>query len=490
MKIKKFFWGILIVLLIGTVVFLGSRFFAADKYLCALPAQPKALVSIDMFRLAEESGMNMEEARKLLLKERDMASWGIDWSKRLFAFISSKEYLGMLASVRSESDLEETFLQLQEKQVCGDIEERQGYRWTVLQDHWLVGFDDHAMLIMGPELSKDMNVLRQEMLKCFRQNEKESGKSSSLYTALMSRESGLSFISQLDILPFLSYNDTFKMGLPGHATLSDIYLKADMQLKPQALVVHAEVSSENPEINKYYEQITPIAGSMKGSFMHDVPTDALAWGSMNIDGEMLLEQLRKSSVVRTLLIGLNMGIDADMIIRSIQGDMAVTVCSLDEEADSSFVLAAQLKNKDFLNEVDYWKESALKQGRMKIRDLGNDRFYLTTENLHTYLGVEENILYLTPSEAMSRGSSQKKTDTLKEWEDEIASSRYFFWVNLYRLMQQPALKTMLGREPEHSYWLKKIQLFDELVIRSSDVYHVSLELNAPKGENIIKELLQ
>ena len=171
---KKWIWGAAVVLVLALSLGL-YRFFTADDYRRTLPSRPLALAAVDWVRLSEENDMGMQDWKKLLPEGLEPGQTGIDWSKKMYAFVSSKEYVGLLAAVSDEADLRRLLDEAAKKGRCTPVEDYRGYSWTVWDGSWMVGFGDGALLMMGPGLKADMDALRYDMLACFRQKDAESG---------------------------------------------------------------------------------------------------------------------------------------------------------------------------------------------------------------------------------------------------------------------------------------------------------------------------
>ena len=180
------------------------RFFTADDYRRVLPSRPLALAAVDWVRLSEENDMGMQDWKKLLPEGLEPGQTGIDWSKKMYAFVSSKEYVGLLAAVCDEADLRRLLDEAAKKGRCTPVEDYRGYSWTVWDGSWMVGFGDGALLMMGPGLKADMDALRYDMLACFRQKEAESGMSSPLFAELDRKDASFRVVSRLDVLPNFS----------------------------------------------------------------------------------------------------------------------------------------------------------------------------------------------------------------------------------------------------------------------------------------------
>ena len=175
---------------------------------------------------------------------------GIDWSKKTYLFVSAKDYVGLLAPVSDAEKLAAWFDEAAADGKCNAPEMRNGRRWTVWGGSWMVGFDDRALLAIGPGLAAEMDVLRQEVTACLRQEKDESGMVSSLFADVDGEDSACRLAAQLDVLSAL-YGEDFMRGLPEHANLSDVNVVAGLNLLANGFTLDAEIRSENPEINAY-----------------------------------------------------------------------------------------------------------------------------------------------------------------------------------------------------------------------------------------------
>lgn len=488
MKNKKWLWGGLVVLLVVAVMSWGYRKYFSVDYLKMLPSRPKALVALDVARLLEETELDVEALYGISTQKWEEMKNGICWTKKIYAFVSSKEYLGILAAVDDAAELEKLLQKLSETGNCRPVEKRHGYSWTVFNERWLMGFDDHALIMMGPGYGGDMNVMRQEILKCFGQRKEESGQVSVLYKNLESKDAAFAFIARMDMLP-VSCGKTFQAGLPEHANLNDINILATVQFEKDGVALNAELNSSNPNVNRYYERISHISGNMSGVYADNVPEDALAWGAINMNGDSLLEHLRAIPDVRTFLLGLNMGVDADRMIRSIDGDMAVTLLAPNGMKNMDYLVTAQIKNSDFLEEADYWTESAARNSLVTLYDQGNHHFFISTLDLKAFFGVEDETLYLTSSSQAVPNERQPATGTLAAWKEDIMSDCFFFWLNLEQLKRQPEMGTFI-LALNGSSWKETVDLFSSITIQSSDVCHMKLKFNTKDNQPVLESLLK
>lgn len=486
MKNKKGLYIVLFVLCC-TLVWAYYSFVWSD-YLAVLPSHPKALATVNIEQLAKESGLEAADAEHFGLTPQDMERIGVNWSKDVFSFITAKEYVGLLAAVADEDKLTAFFESLNERDICGAVEKVRGVRWVVLHENWLIGYDDEALLLMGPAVGADINMLRQEMLRCFRQDSEESGCNSPLYDEVKTRRSSVSLITTLDALP-AAYNEKFRLGLPEHATLGDITVVADFLFEPSKLTLNCEIGSRNEEINKYYEKLAVIDDKIHGRFISAADSTTLLWGSTHIEGQALLEELRKDSSIRTFLLGLNMSLDADLIIRSINGDAVFRLDSIDEQDKLSYTMMTEIDDKSFLDGVDYWTKSSPVHGGIRFSVLQDDDFRLDIQNRAIYIGVKDDCFYMSSHSEEAAVLLLDEPGVLSPWSKAICDSRYFVWVNMEQLARTPFVERRLSG-PAYAYWAQRLATVGSFVLYSKDPQHIAFEMTTKDNENLIKAFLE
>lgn len=488
MKNKKWLY-IVLVIVCGIGIWLVCRFFLANNYLNVLPGQPKALAAINVERLLKEVGLDDTELEKAGVSVDDFAEMGIDWSEDIYSFVTPKEYVGALAAVSDEDKLKAFLAKENEKGNCGNIEKHQGYQWVVLHDSWLIGFDDEALLLMGPAVGSDLNMLRQDMLRYFNQDGDESGKKSLLYNGLKDRHTSVALASTLDVLPTV-YSTKFKSELPEHASLSDVRVVADFEFTPTQITMNCEVGSDNQDFNHYYEGLSVINDEISGAFTSEVDNSTLLWASTHVEGKGLLELLRKNPDIRTFLLGLNFGLDADQIIRSIKGDVAIKIDSVNPSGQPAYSMMAELSDKSFLDGSDDWAQSMPVYGGISLKKLDKETFRIDAQGQSYFFGVKKDNFYMTSSaDAVNGLFNASSASVLKPWEKTIRSSRYFIWLNMQALKRMPALKEWFGGAG-HAGVSDKLDLFDSFVIHSKDARHIAFVLKTKDNKNLFKELMR
>lgn len=412
--------------LLSAIILLSSC--ADDDYLNAIPGESTALVSIDMQKVMNESKANADAGiLKSLLHIDDPVRSGIDVSEKIYLFESSDGNLGLCAKVISESDLTEWINKLSEKHICRKITEYKGSKFTVLKDNWIIGYSDEALMIMGPAINSAQAELRQQMAKYLKADEDGGIKGTPMFDKLDSISSPVAIVAQAHALP-QKFIAPFILGSPKDADASQILIAAEMRMKDGCLHVEGETFSFNKRIDKALKDAANSYRKISGKYIKSMPADALVGMFINVDGSKFIELLRTNEGLQAMLAGINAAIDIDNIIKSVNGDMAVVMPSLSDDG-IKISMSAQLSNKNWLSDVNYWKQSCPKGG--KITDWGKDAYYYSDGTMNFYFGVSaDNQFY-------SGSSSEEAKNSIKPAVQPISN-------NIQRIIKDKKLCMVLN----------------------------------------------
>ena len=338
-----------------------------DDYLNVLPRESVAIASIDVQRFSssgDEAIINLlNDAWGVNIKEAK----GIDLSSKAYVYETPDGTLGFVARVNDADELTDLFTSLAESGKCTKPEERRGNMFVTVNDSWLVGYSDDAMIVIGPITLMQRNATEQKMQRMFANKENQGAKESRLFQRLDSLESPVALVAQVSALPEQIVLP-FTIGAPKEADASQIILTATMGQEDGIMVIRGNTSSFNKNIDKKLKKneqvLQPITDDMFGGLS---PSD-IGFLFMNANGEELLKVLQQNVAFQALLAGANTAVDMDNIIRSVKGDMVFSLSDIKGDFD----FRARLGKKDFLKDIGYWKSSC--PSGSSITDTGKDAY--------------------------------------------------------------------------------------------------------------------
>lgn len=367
-----------------------------DSYINVIPENSSALIAVDAAKLAEASDNTDETASKLkaIIGLDDAKDCGIDFTQKLYIFETADGNIGFAAKVNDKGTLNDTFNAMWKSGKCQKTTERKGFNFTVINGSWVAGFSSDALLILGPVLPTQQAEVRQQIVKKLNQDSEQSIKETPMFDRLDSINSPIAIVAQASALPD-KFVAPFTLGAPKDADASQIVIAASIEPSNDGcLEIKGETFSFNKAIDAALKESQKTFRPIEGHYLQAMPSDAAIGSFMNVDGKKLIQLLHANKSFMALLAGINTAIDIDKIIRGVDGDLAFIIHSLNDDA-ISVQMSAQLGDKEFLNDVGYWKESC--PAGSKITDWEKDSYCLTNGSTQYYFGVSADMQYFSGS---------------------------------------------------------------------------------------------
>jgi len=386
---------------------------SGDDYVNAVPDNSIAVLSLDMRRLAEGKADKGDAGDGLLndlLQVENAGDCGIDLSEKMYMFESAEGNLGMVAKVESRSELEKWLGNLANAGVCRNIVSRGGFCFAILKDSWIVGASSDAVMVMGPVIASQYAEVQQMMMKYLEQDEERGIKSSPFYGRLDSIDAPVALVARAKALPE-KFAAPFMTGAPEDADASQIVIAAGLSAGQGGLMrIAGETFSFNAGIDRRLKEAYAGYRPITDEFLENIDASSLFALFMNVDGGKYISMLHDNKPVQVLLAGLNMAVDMDNIIRSVDGDMVLASSGYDGDM-MQVQLGARLKKRDFLADVPYWKQSC--PAGCSISDWGKDAYRYDGGGFDFYFGVSADGRFYAGSTAeMARGILEKSSAPL------------------------------------------------------------------------------
>ena len=371
---KKLAFALIAVLLIGAAVawyFLRD----SDKARDVLPADATSVVMFQPAEFVGGIGLEAEDVQTLVQNFEDILK-AVDLTNPVYAFITEKGQTGITLSLKDARK----FVQTISSYGFAD-EELHGFQWIATPSSIGCVDDAKALLFMSvPESQQD--ALRPEMMQLMKQSRQDIP----AMEDIMQRKGFLLLSTTLDKLP-----EQYVRYLPKNINLAEARLNTALNIGKQDITLSSALQTPEPLMQEGLLQ--PVQGKLA-----DIgPENPVFWMCLNVKGETLLDALRKQPQLRTALLGLNMVIDADMMLKAIDGDVMIVLPRIDTP-QPEVLLTASLSNTDFLNNTGDWDNVAKR---------GESDFFASYEGLDTYFGVRNGLLYLTNSQKLADIACEK-----------------------------------------------------------------------------------
>ncbi|MGN0282060.1 MAG: DUF4836 family protein [Prevotella sp.] len=369
----------------------------SSNYVNVIPRNVKVVVAVKPQQLAE--GSELVNSLMKLLELEGTDDCGLNLNNEIYVFEAADGTLGIVAEVASESKLEDFFVHLREKRIATELDDYKGFKFSVVNNSFVVGISSNAVLIMGPALSTEHQALKRRMAKCLMADKEEGMEGTEMFKRLSAIDGCIAIVAQLKALPENLFAP-FAMTMPSKVDFAKCYVSASVGKRGTALLMEGELfafdSTTNDSIQAMRNKYRPISDT----YLNTIPASNLLTLVCSMKGTELLDMMRSSNEIRTLLFGMNTSMDIDKMLKSIDGQIIV---GYDEGNDeSNFSLMAEISNADWIQDIGYWKRSS-PQGTM-IDNIDSTNFRICGGATNVYFGVNGNgkVMYITSDEEVAK----------------------------------------------------------------------------------------
>ena len=263
------------------------------------------------------------------------------------------------------------------------------------------------------------------------------------------------------------------------ASKDDALLRLTLETDDNELELEADVLAESEDAKAELKRMDDLLRPIKGSLTDYAHTENVAWIALNVEGATLLDALRSNNAVRTALLALNLAFDLDRIIRSVDGDVALELTNVSSFLGNFGVdnplrglyVTAKVENTDFLSDASTWGNNLF-----GVQALTQQDFALNLGATSYYFGVQDRTFYL----GATQGLTNEQNDYLQRKHSDIKGNRFFATFAIPSLVNQLGSKTSLP---------SVLSSFERVNIVMENAGDLKLELVAPNGTNIVRELI-
>ena len=472
---KKF---LTILVLVVFAIAVGAYFFLfGKKDVCknVIPQDAKAVLVVDAKQALRQLDFSISDLFKLLKqqKEDENKDWGIDMLSPIYGFVSNDNYVCGVFALSDAKDFEE---RITEENIT--VESQRGFKWAH-KGEILLCFDAEKALAIGPVNKAESDGMRGKMVEWMKQGSHDVP----VLSSLKKDDGVISLRSSLAVVPQTltsQITDNIK-----DIDLNDIFLNVSLKVKEKSFLLSTELESEDEKFANYASECDKLFRPIDGKKLPVCMEDPIFRVIINVNGEDVLPKLRENIVVRAMLVGLNLCIDFDMMIKSIDGDVLFEYGG--RSASSPTVVAsAQIKNQDFLKNAKDWCSGSPSFG-YSCHALGDKDFVLQNDRGKYFFGVHDDFLYLSFDKGKTLQFSAPQLErNISLVREQAQGKRLYASVDIGKI--DYLYLSLSGPFPQEN---KSSTGLEHLNLSVIDFRHMECELiTSVKTSDFIKELLK
>ncbi|MBR4644847.1 MAG: DUF4836 family protein [Bacteroidaceae bacterium] len=464
---------IIVAVAIGGYYFLFGR-----KDVCknVIPEDAKAVIVLDSKQLVKQMGFSISDIMDFLKSDKKEGI-GIDLLSPMYGFLSNESYLCGVMALSDADDFEEA---IKEKGVS--VESQRGFKWAY-SNEMVVCFNDKKALLLGPISQAESNNMRPRMVEWMSQ----SSSNNPLLSSVLKEDGALCLCSKMSVLPSTSIQQALKY-LNNPFDMDKVYMHAALKVKKKSLQLSTYIDSDEEDIKELFSKPYGIFRPIQGKQLQSSVSDPILWIGFNAKGTLLLEELRKNSVTRLLLVGINLCMDADMLLKSVDGDVSFELSDItSKQVDYTF--KAQVSNQDFIKNANEWNTGFLGNG-YSFKAIDNNNYMLQGEGKVSYFGVKDDLVYLTTNQDVAKDIKSNTSDSFASTnKSEITDKVFYASINVSRLSGIQEIQNMMGGNKD--MYNPVLGNIDRFTVSATDYLHYNIELTTKQNiSDFIKQLLK
>ena len=469
---------LIIALIIAVSAIGGCYYLFGRKDVCknVIPEDAKAVMVLDAKQLVKQLDISIRDILNFKKSDKDEKT-GIDFLSPMYGFLSNERYLCGVIALSDAKDFEEAI-----KDRGVSIESQRGFKWAYSNQMTLC-FNDEKALLLGPISQAESNNMRQKMVDWMNQGEQKNP-----YLSELKKKDGiLKVSSSLGVVPDINLSQYTQM-IGSALDLNSVLMNAAFNISDNALTLSVGLTSDDNRFDKLIDQYNEHFRPIKADLVDTTSENPFLWFGTNLDGAKLLEALRKNPILRTVLVALNLQIDLDKLLKSIDGDVSFEFVDLSDLTYRNWSLKAQVNNQDFLKNVSDWDASFLSSGA-KIHSLSSNNYVLTDGSTNIYFGFQDNLFYLSENHHGSPAADNVSANSISTLKSKIRGKRCFVTLDISRLISKSNLQLLKSEDKEKLNAL--FGTLDRLNVSMREVGDVEFEITTKQNtSDLIKGLLK
>ena len=436
MKRNKIFYALIAVVAVVATVIVILLSSGGNGYMNVIPSRVKALVAVDLSKI----GVG------------DVP--GVDTGKKAYLFETADGSLGLVAAVDSKGDVESWIEQMNKDGKASKPVERKGYKFTVVNDNFVLGLSSSALLVMGPTVADEQAAIQRKMVK-YLSSDKDAVSDSPLFNHLSTLDGPVTIVAQADALPE-KFVMPLTLGAPRGTKPEQLLLSATMEMKGECITIKCHTFSFDNKINDAIKASQSKLRPISDKYLATISADNLLTVACGVKGTDFVDLLRTNESLRTMLIGINTAIDIDKMLRGVDGDIIIGVPSLGDKIQMS--LLADASDVSWQQDVDYWKKSC--PSGTSIESSGDNGYRLKGTDYDAWFGVKDGKqLYVVPTIESVANVGVKASHPLSSAAiEQIKNSRFVAVLSLSSATRQkPELSVVSAFLPNLKTIILKIE---------------------------------
>ncbi len=433
-----------------------------DDCSAAVPASSQLVARLDLPALLTAAGL--APAALASLPQATKAK-GVDLSRPAYAFVC-QGYFGAVIPLSARNAFLRSTAPLH-----GKTDRRQGLTWTTFGGSFLMACDAGKAIVIGPATTQEQAALKATLLDAMTQ----AHSACPLLPALSSIPEPLAVATTPSLLPS-ALNGWLKAILPEGLTTGDFTLTAGLTAQDGSLSAQLSLSGSGKKAEALLSSLADALAPIDTAKLSQPEPQPFLTLCLGLNGERLLSLLRGNPSTRTALLAAGMVMDADMALKSISGNVELTLPQL-AVSNPPMLHAAQLGDSAFMANVPSWNDGISADAGVKFVPARNGFYLCSWHGTACYFGLRQGNLLLTNQERLTLPAETRADSALAQLaHSQLVACRA-------DLSQISGLLSFLPGQ-------KSLSALSSLTLSTPDMRNWTLRLSPQEGADLLRLIIE
>ena len=421
-----------------------------SEYAKVVPVDAELVATFDCERIMKESGLFAEHAsdtqkqfletfqKNLSVGETELLERifsnpqeaGIDWSKKIYAFVQSQTHIAAFVIPVSDAErLKASILAFWGPSIKGrKFIDDDLCSWAVSRQFQIAVTNEVCMVVTsgGAEKSQTIKELVTEWLS---QPEEQSFISTDYNELLLDLDGEIGLYASMSSLPE-NMSIMASMAYSEDMDVNSVKYLADVSFKKGEVVAKGKILFEDSDLHEWVKNQGEVFKKLDGNSLAYLPQNTPFWFGVGLNGNDLFDRLLEHPTYGKQLQNMSLPLDIEGVIRSIDGDLSIAYPT---------GLFVDVKNDEILRICVGAVKTMGRFIGLDLQELAKDQYELVDEN-HTLsrilqkesklqVGMKDDSFYLLTSAESTKEMSKEESLVAVPWADQVEDNLLFMAFN-------------------------------------------------------------
>ena len=471
-------------------------------YQKAIPANATLVMKVDVNSISEKADFKNSKVKFMLdaalasmaksedvkgMKEymNDPQKMGFDLSMPLYLFMVGEETVGLTMKMGDEGDVKDFLMWLNKQGAASKPIEKDGLACGTLMDDIHYAYDSKTFLMLASLKGQTKANTSRMVRELMSLKDADSFSSTEAFSRMDGEDGDVVAYTNGKVLGKDILAEMKKGLMPSSLDANEMDALLELNFEDGKASFTTKIWGKTEKAQALIDEADKNFSKIEGKYLDRVADNMYVWIGTNVKGEWALGKLKEMQSVKEALFMMERAIDIEQMLKAVDGDMAfeLQIDDLENGQEPEYIFYGDLKNSDFLADVEDWTKTMTDYG-MTMEEKGKNQYVLTMDDASYQWGVQDKDLYFS---SLGVKTKNKGTSPLAAYKDDIQKNKFYAVMDLTRI----PWNTLVGQSPDMAVLKGALGRLQSIVVKSASTDEVTLTIELKdKDENFLKQLLK